>query len=297
MKSSVLIQLDPDSPASTFDSVVAIDSGVDQLLVRQGVTPETVDGLVHGAMFTRGPQDLHRTAIFIGGSAVAASEALAERTLSCFFGPMRVSVMMDPNGSNTTAAAAVLCVQRHLDLAGRRVLILGGTGPVGQRIAGILARATGASGLTIDLASRSLQRATDCCRDLQSNVPSETATFCPVEIQAPEQATAAQAQADILFAAGAAGVELIDDGWRQADKLQVAVDLNAVPPAGIRGVEAMDHGESRDGTTCYGPIGVGGLKMKIHRQAIRQLFEANDQVLDTDAIYGLGRELESDTGA
>jgi hypothetical protein len=73
--------------------------------------------------------------------------------------------------------------------------------------------------------------------------------------------------------------------------LRVAIDLNAVPPLGIASVEVMDKATERDGVICYGAIGVGGLKMKIHKAAIRRLFESNDQVLDTAAIYAIGQQL------
>ncbi len=108
MKTSILIQLDTDVHPSVFDAVVAIDAGVERLLPYGGVAPEAVRGLVHGAIFTRGPGDLHRTAIFVGGANVAAAEQLMKAVQEAFFGPFRVSVLMDANGSNTTAAAAVL---------------------------------------------------------------------------------------------------------------------------------------------------------------------------------------------
>ena len=76
-----------------------------------------------------------------------------------------------------------------------------------------------------------------------------------------------------------------------AAALQVAIDLNAVPPAGIEGVEATDAGENRDRLICYGALGVGGMKMKIHRAAVAKLFERNDQVLDAEAIYELAQQL------
>jgi hypothetical protein len=96
----------------------------------------------------------------------------------------------------------------------------------------------------------------------------------------------------ILIAAGAAGVELLTAERRRAiSTLRVAIDLNAVPPAGLAGVEVTDKAADRDGQTCYGAIGVGGTKMKIHKAALRSLFEAGDGVLDTDAIYRIGREL------
>ncbi|GIT29745.1 MAG: hypothetical protein Ct9H300mP1_17910 [Planctomycetaceae bacterium] len=129
---SILVQLDTDPQPSVFDRVVAVDAGVDQLFSHGGATPETVESLVHGAIFTRGIPDLSRTAIFVGGSDVAAGERVFAAVQQAFFGPMRVSVMMDSNGSNTTAAAAVLRARRHVPLAGSVAGVLGATGPVGN---------------------------------------------------------------------------------------------------------------------------------------------------------------------
>ena len=115
-KPKILLQFDSDPHASVFDAVVAVDSGVDKLLQYGGVEAVSVRDLVHGAMFTRGPQDLLSTAIFIGGSNVATGEALLKKVTSCFFGPMRVSVLLDASGANTTAAAAVLAASHHVEL-------------------------------------------------------------------------------------------------------------------------------------------------------------------------------------
>src|SRR5262245_41470187 len=136
----ILVQLDTDPHASVFDAVVAVDAGVDHLLAHSAVQPDHVRDLVYGTMFTRGPQDLQSTAIFIGGSNVAAGEALLRQVTKCFFGPFRVSVLFDANGSNTTAAAAVLAASHHLPLNQTTALVLAGTGPVGQRAARLLAR-------------------------------------------------------------------------------------------------------------------------------------------------------------
>ena len=77
--------------------------------------------------------------------------------------------------------------------------------------------------------------------------------------------------------------------------LKVAIDLNAVPPVGIEGVELTDKGADRDGVICYGAIGVGGTKMKIHKAAVAQLFEANNAVLDIEEIYELAVTTAVDT--
>lgn len=295
MKKKILIQFDPDRHTSTFDSVVAIDSGVDHLLSQPNVSPEDVEGLVHGAMFTRGPADLHQTALFFGGSDVAKTEELVEKAKACFFGPIRVSLMSDPNGSNTTAAAAVLCVQKHLDFNRKKVVILAGTGPVGQRIAKIIGGCLDIESVSIALGSRKLEKAERVCQEIQQSLDasdSETkVNWLPIQAGTTDECFDGIADADIVFSAGAAGIELLDERWKSIDRQLVLVDINAVPPVGIAGVEVMDRGEERDNAICYGAIGVGGLKMKIHKKSIEALFDANDQILETETIYRLGKSI------
>ncbi|MEL7496596.1 MAG: methylene-tetrahydromethanopterin dehydrogenase N-terminal domain-containing protein [Planctomycetota bacterium] len=292
MKPKILIQFDPDAHASTFDSIVAIDSGVDQLLQRANVTERDIEGLVHGAMFTRGVKDLCRTALFFGGSNVENTEALVAAAKKCFFGPMRVSIMSDPNGSNTTAAAAVLSAEKHGSLSEKKIVILAGTGPVGQRIAKIIASAASVVSASIFVCSRKLEKATSVVDDLSSSMDVPTGIeLQPAQAGSVDEAAELTRDADVVFAAGAAGICLMDDRWQQNDRQQILIDINAVPPSGIAGVEVMDTGEQRGNSVCYGAIGVGGLKMKIHKLALQKLFETNDLVLDTETIYQLGTSL------
>ena len=286
-KPKILVQLDPDTHASVFDAVVAVDAGVDQLLQYDGVEKEQVRGLVHGAMFTRGVADLKHTAVFVGGSNVAAGEALLEAVTKSFFGPMRVSVMMDANGANTTAAAAVIAAGRHLDLDQTKALVLGGTGPVGQRAARLLA----AAGSSVRLASRGEDRAAAACEAIKQHV--QQANLEPCGVTDAAGLAAALNDVELVIAAGAAGVQLLDEGSRRAcESLKVAIDLNAVPPAGIEGIGPMDSAAQQDGVFCYGAIGVGATKMRIHKAALRRLFTSNEHVLDAETIYRLGHELE-----
>src|SRR5207253_11026460 len=128
-KRAILIQLDSDPQPSVFDRVVAIDAGADEVFSYGSVRPEQVRDLVHGAIFTRGPNDLRRTAIFIGGSDVAAGERLLEEVQKHMlpqFG-LRVSVLLDPNGANTTAAAAVRSAVHHVDPTETQAVVLAGT--------------------------------------------------------------------------------------------------------------------------------------------------------------------------
>ena len=296
MASKILIQLDCDPQPSTFDSVVAVDAGAEVLLRHGNVTPETAVPLVHGAMFTRGGAELASTAIFVGGSDVAAAEAVFDRVRKTFFGPVRVSVLLDPAGANTTASAAVVAAGRHLPLgdpaaaSAVRAVVLGGTGPVGQRVARLLVR----KGVAVAVASRSLSRAEDVCGRISSVVPGSRieAVHANSAITPGTPVSAALASADLIVAAGAAGVTLLEAAGRGVvGRARVLIDLNAVPPAGIEGIAATDKARQDGGAVVYGALGVGGTKMKIHRAAIERLFESNDAILDAEELLAIGESL------
>lgn len=287
-KPTILVQLDTDPQPSAFDRVVAVDAGVDHLFSYGGVTLPTVMGLVHGCIFTRGPKDLHRTAIFVGGSDVTAGEAvLAEvrKHLIPQYG-LNVSVMLDSNGANTTAAAAVRAAGRHLDLGQAQSLVLGGTGPVGQRVARLLAKQGG----HVRIGSRQRDRAEAVCAAIRNQIPG--ARVEAVGVSSSADAPRALDGRNLVVAAGAAGQTLLPKKVRDTcPTLRLAIDLNGVPPAGIEGVELIDKGQDRGGVVCYGALGVGGAKMKIHRAAIAHLFEVNNAVLDIEEIYDIALRL------
>jgi hypothetical protein len=283
-KRKILIQLDSDPQPSVFDRVVAVDAGAEELFSYGAVQPEQVQGLVHGAIFTRGPKDLKRTALFIGGSDVAAGERLLQEALKHMLPQLglRVSVLLDANGANTTAAAAVRVAGKHLTLAGTHALVLGGTGPVGQRVARLLA----GQGAEVRVASRQLARSTAVCETLRQRYPK--ASLQPVATASPAELAQAVADQTLIVAAGAAGAVLLPRSVRPACKaLRVAIDLNAVPPLGIDDVGVGEAGVEHDGVICYGAIGVGATKMKLHRAAVARLFESNDQVLDAEEVFAI----------
>ena len=285
-KRTILLQLDLDPHPSVFDRVTATDAGAECIFSYGSVTPENVRELVHGAMFTRGPDDLKNTAIFIGGSDVGRGEEVLRVVRETFFGPLSVSVMLDCGGANTTAAAAVLLSARHLSLSDTTALVLGGTGPVGQRVARLLAR----QGAKVRLGSRSVERAAAVAASLSAAV--DGAVVDGVATEGEAALASSLDGVELVVAAGKLGVCLLPlEARRAAGSLKLAVDLNAVAPAGVEGVKSGDSGKERDGVLAYGPIGVGGFKMKIHRRAVARLFEANDHLLDAEEIYDIGREL------
>jgi hypothetical protein len=282
---TLLVQLDSDRFASVFDAITAYDAGVDHVLSYGGVGLDDVRNLVYGAMFTRGGDALKNTAIFIGGSSVPVGEAMLKAVLDTFFGPVRVSVMADPNGSNTTAAAAVLKIVRAVPVAGKRAVIFAGTGPVGVRAATLLVK----EGCQVAITSRALDRAQSVSRSIRERFNLDVT---PLEVRDDAASAKALEGAHIVLTTGAAGVELVKQSlWVVPPSVEVVADVNAVPPAGIGGIKPTDDGKLREGRLAFGALGIGGLKMKIHRAAVARLFEQNDLILDVEEIYAIGKAL------
>jgi hypothetical protein len=279
----LLFQFDTDLHPSSFDTVVAYDGGADHVISHGQVTPDTVGPLVEGTIFTRAPRDKKNTAIFIGGSQLQAGQNLLAAVQARFFGDFRVSVMLDSNGANTTAAAAVAKLGKSGSLQGRKAVILAGTGPVGQRAAVMLAR----EGAEVTITSRRLAQAEAACQAMQ-----ERFGVSLTAIEAPDHESRAQAiaQAHIVFATGAAGVPLLaPEHWMDNVNLERLADANATPPFGIGGIDVMDRGIERQGHIVWGAIGFGTLKLALHRACIARLFESNHEILDASEIYAQAR--------
>jgi hypothetical protein len=280
----LLLQLDSNRLPSVFDRVVGYDAGADEIMSYGGIVAADVRDLIYGLIFTRGPKDLANSAVFIGGQDINVGDAILTAAQEVFFGQFRVSLMLDSNGSNTTAVAAVAKIMQSAgNLRGKRVVVTAGTGPVGARAAGLLAK----EGADVVITSR---RGPDGERALRNIVARFGGTLSCQQMSEPSQAAGVLEGAAVVLNCGPAGVMLIPRAaWANRPGLKVAVDLNAAPPLGIEGIEANDNGVTRDGVICYGALGVGGLKMKIHKRCIVRLFESSDAVLDAEAIYDLAR--------
>jgi hypothetical protein len=140
------------------------------------------------------------------------------------------------------------------------------------------------------IGTRSSAKAEATCEAVRSKV--EGANVSARETGTPEGLSAAAEGVEVIIATGAAGIQLLSTEQRsEIGSLKVAIDLNAVPPVGIEGVEVFDKAVEQDGVFCYGAIGVGGTKMKIHKAAVQKLFTANDLLLDTAAVFEIGQNL------
>jgi hypothetical protein len=285
----VLLQLDTNEHPSPFDAIVAHDAGVDVLLSHGGVKPDDVRGLVQDAFFTRGVDDLKSMAVWVGGKRVSAGEKVFAEVQKACFGPFRVSVMLDSNGCNTTAATTIARIAKAVDLAGKRAVVLG-LGPVGLRSAVLLRD----EGCEVTVAALPPDLFGD---DRSYRRPSGLGAAQELGLDVREPGDRAELEAvldgaQIVLSSGPAGVQVLRrEFWAQHPTLELLADYNAAEPLGIEGTKATDDLKSYDGKLVLGALAIGGPKMKVHKACVRRMFEGNDQVLDTDAVYAVAKEL------
>jgi len=285
----ILLQLDTEEHPSPFDAIVAHDADVDVLLSHGSVKREDARALAQDAFFTRGPDDLKNTAIWVGGKQVATGEEVFAEVQKAFFGPFKVSVMLDSNGCNTTAATTIARIAKDYVLQGKRAVVLG-LGSVGLRSAILLQKEgcdVAVAALPADLFDddrpyrrpRGLDAAEKLGRD--SREPKDRSDL---------EATLDGAQ--VVLAAGPAGVEVLRrDFWSKHPSIELLADYNAADPLGLEGTKATDDLADHDGKLVLGALAIGGPKMKVHKTCIRRMFESNDKVFDIDTVYEVAKEL------
>ncbi|HKK16060.1 MAG TPA: NADP-dependent methylenetetrahydromethanopterin/methylenetetrahydrofolate dehydrogenase [Gammaproteobacteria bacterium] len=281
----LLYQLDTDAHPAVFDSVVGYDGGADHVIGYGNCNEGNVTSLVEGTIFTRAPKDKKNTAIFVGGSNMTAGEHLFAAIQKVFFADFRVSVMLDSNGSNTTAAAAVAKMLTSGSMSGKKAVILAGTGPVGRRAAVMMSR----EGAHVSITSRKQSNAEEACKDIKDQFDVDIE---PIGAPSNDDRARAIEEANIVFCTGAAGIQLLDESsWADNKNIEILADANATPPLGIGGTDMMDRGKERNGKITWGAIGFGTLKLAVHRACIAKLFESNDVVLDAEEIFALPKSM------
>jgi len=285
----ILLQLDTEEHPSPFDAIVAHDADVDVLLSHGNVKPEDARALAQDAFFTRGPDDLKNTAIWVGGKQVAAGEEVFAEVQKAFFGPFKVSVMLDSNGCNTTAATTIARIAKARSLSGNRAVVLG-LGAVGLRSATLLAQ----EGCEVTVAALPPDLFDDerpYRRPRGLNVAEELG----LAIREPGDRSELEATLDgaqIVLAAGPAGVEVLRrDAWAAAESVELLADYNAAEPLGVECTKATDDLAEYDGKLVLGALAIGGPKMKVHKACVRRLFETNEAILDVDGVYEIAKEL------
>jgi hypothetical protein len=283
----ILIQLDTDQHPSAFDAIAAYDADVEIVLGFGSITADNLDGTVQGAIFPRGPDGLANTAFWVGGSKVRDGEAVFAAARKLFFKPFDASIMLDSDGSNTTAAAAVALVRGAVTLKGNRAAVIG-VGPVGLRTAELLRR----EGAEVTLFTFPPDVMEGGHRRASGIDVAKEAGFDVGEPESSDELDAALAGHVAAFAAGPAGVQILRrSGWAGVDGLQVVVDYSAAEPVGVEGVARDDSLKEEDGVKKLGALAVGGPKMKLQKRCVQRMFEAKGTVLDLTGVYEVALEV------
>ncbi len=281
-KPFILHMLTTAKNLSPFDVNMAIDAGWVTAVPYINVEPEEVCGLVQDAIFSRSPKGLKSTGIFIGGRDTKQAMDMLKTAINSMFPPFQVSIFADPSGAFTTAAAMVAAVEDELstkfstNLQNKTVLVLGGTGPVGQVVA-VLAAQCGAE---VRIMGRQLEKvqsiAEMCCKEFGEGK-------ITIASGADEDKDAHIQSADVIFSTGAAGVELLSaELVAAAPQLKVAADVNAVPPSGVAGLDPFDNGKALIGSTSgavgVGALAIGNIKYQVQSRLLKQMIDEDKPI-------------------
>jgi methylene-tetrahydromethanopterin dehydrogenase len=287
---------DPMPNNSPFDVNMALDTGFDILMPYSNVKLDSIHGLTQDVIFSRSPSGVKQTGIFIGGRDIGVAIDMLEGAKKSMVPPFEVSVFADPSGAFTTAAALVACVEKELNekfnkkLKDCKALVFGGTGPVGIAT-GVIASLAGAETSLVDHFSSeaALSIAEEYNRRFNCNLSGSVATYDEDKIKLLKDV-------DIVFCSAKAGIQILSaDVLSQAKQLKVVGDVNAVPPAGIAGVQLNDFGvplANTDKAVAIGPLAVGNIKYKVQHALLASMLTGKKPVyLDFRAAFEKAKEI------
>ncbi len=291
----ILHMLSPQKHMSPFDVNMAADAGYKVIVPYINVTLDETTALVQDAIFSRPPEYGVRTGVFIGGKDAILALDMLEAARKALVPPFQLSVLADPAGSFTTAAAMVACVERVLKFKfgrgwkGTKIAVFGATGVVGFASSII----TALEGAQVQLVAH---RGVD--RVIKSAAVSKERFGVDLEAvsgETPEQKRAIIENAEVIFAAAAAGVQVISKEDKEVAKnLLVVADVNAVPPPGVEGMELFMDGAPLPGCNALGvgPLAIGDIKYKTESGLFKQMLASNEALaLDFRHAFTLARQL------
>lgn len=298
MKDPYLLHIfNPTKNVSPFDVNMAYEADFDGVIPYSNVTVEEVYALTQDTIFSRGATGVKRTGIFIGGREFGLAIDMLNKAKTAMVPPFEVSVFADPSGAITTAAALVAAMEIWVhkqsggDLAGKKVHIFGGTGPVGI-CAGILA-----SSCKADVFITSHRGAEVAQRIADEYNGRYKVNMCGVGSGTEKDVLALLEHSNVVVGAAKAGIRVVSKvQLEKAGRLMVAADVNAVPPAGIEGVDVNDMGKilpcSPNKAVGIGALAIGNLKYKIHHSLFQMMKNADKPVyLDHIKAFAVARKL------
>jgi len=293
----LLFYLDTDVKASPFDICMAYDVGYDAVIPYENVTPEDANTIVQDALLSRGPKGVKHTAFLIGGKNAERSEDVFKAVKDAMFPPFKTSIIVDPAGAYTTAAAMVAKAESALlmnklgELKDKTCAILG-TGAVGQ-IAAVLLAKMGCNVMIVSLNPKRLDG-----KEHAENIARLLAKDHGVQVEgifAPTPASKIEVlkKADVVMCAGIKGIRLVDkEMLNEVKHIKVLIDINAVPPFGVEGIELKDDmREMMPGIFTIGALTVGSLKHKVEKEILREARSNGKELYNYNIALPMARTL------
>jgi methylene-tetrahydromethanopterin dehydrogenase len=292
----ILHMVTPLKHMSPFDLNMALDAGFDAALTYTGVTLDEVTGLVQDAIFSRPPKVGVKTGMFFGGKNATLALDMLAKARKALVPPFGISFFADPNGSFTTAAAMVACVEKtlkekkNLALKGRKVAVFGATGVVGYSAAVIAALES--ADVTL-VGYDGIKRVSDAAGEIKTRFETEVRG---ADGSDDAKKVAILADTEIALCAGRAGVAILSRAQLAAARLLVVADVNAVPPTGVEGLEMTANGAELipNGVLGIGPLAIGNIKYKTEFGLFQKMIKADKPVrFDFRDAFALARELNA----
>jgi methylene-tetrahydromethanopterin dehydrogenase len=291
----ILHMLAPQKHMSPFDVNMAADAGYKVIVPYINVALEEVGPLVQDAIFSRPPDYGVRTGFFMGGKDAILALDMMDAAAKAMVPPFQCSVFADPAGSFTTAAAMVACVERQLKQKfnrgwkGTKVAVFGATGVVG--FASSIISALEGADVTL-VAHRGVDRVVKSAAVSKERFGVDLKA---VAGETEEQKRDIIANAEVIFAAAAAGVRVVSaEHMAGAKNLLVVADVNAVPPPGVDGMELFMDGEKLPNSNVLGigPLAIGDIKYKTESGLFKQMLASKEPLaLDFRHAFALARQL------
>ncbi len=297
----LLFFLDSDKIASPFDVCMAYDAGYDAVIPYENVTSKDAKTIVEDAVFSRGPKGVKRTTFFVGGKDIVQAEETAKVIRKAMFAPFNASVIIDPAGAYTTAAAAVAKVEEavysnNLGSLSDKTCAVFGTGSVGRIIAVLLAKL--GSDVTIASLNPNRKNGDEYAKELAEQINKEygvnvQGVFAPND----EKKFELFEKAEVIFCAGTRGIQIISKEMLQKVRLlKVLADINAIPPLGVEGIKPNDDmREIEQGIYGIGALAIGRLKHETEIEMLKEVRRTGKGTYNYNFAMELARKLQQKT--
>ena len=279
-KPFLLHMITPEKNISPFDANMAYDAGWNSIIPYTSVEMDEIKNLVQDAIFSRSASALKNTGIFFGGRDTHIAMDMIDEAKKSMVPPFEVSVFADPSGAFTTAAGMVAVTEKalkenfNIGFKDLKIVILGGTGPVGVASAVITAKA----GADVYIVGRKLEKTQKVAAICNERYGSKN-----VKAGEDSQKESILSDTDIVFGTAAAGIEIMDDNLvKNSKKLKICADTNAVPPLGIAGVNVADNivkmENSPSGCFGIGALAIGNVKYKAQHECLKLMCKTEKPV-------------------